>query len=169
MAERGIHIHYLAGNHDFRLAGFLESEIGMMVHADDLAADLDGQPVYIFHGDGILARDYGYRFLKKVLRARWAQRTFRCLHPDFGMRLARGTSITSRAMTRVNPNDDLEYLNFAKKKIAEGYRGVILGHTHRPVEYTEDGGTYVNLGDWIEHFSYGLHDGGRLSLQHFDT
>ncbi|HEY3295809.1 MAG TPA: UDP-2,3-diacylglucosamine diphosphatase [bacterium] len=165
LADHGVAIHYLAGNHDFRLRGFLESDVGMRIHQDTLSAEIGGQPVYIFHGDGVLERDHGYRFVKKVLRNRAAQRVFSCIHPDLAMRLAHGTSVTSRAVIKSNPNDDAEYLSYARKRFAEGYRGVVMGHTHRPVEHKEDGCTYVNLGDWIIHYTFGLHDGTSLGLQ----
>jgi len=168
LVEQGIAVHYLAGNHDFRLRGFLESGVGMQIHSDALPASISGQPVFIYHGDGVLARDHGYRFLKKVLRNRAAQRVFSWLHPDMAMRLARGTSVTSRTIIKSDPNDDLEYLSRARALFAEGYRGVVMGHTHRPVEHTEDGCSYVNLGDWIIHYTFGLHDGSRLSLRRLD-
>jgi UDP-2,3-diacylglucosamine hydrolase len=168
LTDQGIAIHYLAGNHDFRLRGFLESEVGMTIHPNALSADISGQPVYIFHGDGVLARDHGYRLLKTVLRNRAAQKMFSWIHPDIGMRLARGTSVTSRAVIKSDPNDDAEYLSRARTMFAQGYRGVVMGHTHRPVEHVEGENTYVNLGDWIIHYTYGVHDGARLSLKKFE-
>lgn len=80
------------------------------------------------------------------------------------MRLARGTSKTSRAYDRGGPEDDKDYVAFAQRKFAEGFAEVVMGHTHRPMEHREGLNTYVNLGDWIAHFTYGLHDGARLSL-----
>jgi UDP-2,3-diacylglucosamine hydrolase len=164
LTDIGVQGHYLAGNHDFRLHGFLENEVGLQVDLNALPADIGGRAVYIFHGDGILARDHGYRFMKRIFRARWAQRMFSCVHPDVAMRIARGTSLTSRTVIKADPNDDQEYLAFARKKFMEGYADVALGHTHRPMEHQEDNHTYVNLGDWIQHFSYGLHDGRQLRL-----
>jgi UDP-2,3-diacylglucosamine hydrolase len=70
-------------------------------------------------------------------------------------------------MDHGGPEDDRDYLTFARQKFAEGYSGVVMGHTHRPVEHREDSHTYINLGDWITHFTYGLHDGSRLSLLHW--
>jgi UDP-2,3-diacylglucosamine hydrolase len=164
LMDAGVQGHYLAGNHDFRLHGFFEKKIGLHVDLNALPADVGGRAVYIFHGDGILARDHGYRFMKRIFRARWAQSMFSCVHPDLAMRIARGTSITSRTVIKADPNDDHEYLMFAQRKFAEGYADVILGHTHRPVEHREGEHIYVNLGDWIQHFSYGLHDGKQLRL-----
>lgn len=165
LVERGTAVHLLAGNHDFRLRGFLEQSVGMTVHDDELKSEIAGQPTYILHGDGILARDHGYRFLKKLLRNRAAQRAFSLLHPDWAMSLASGTSKTSHVYTKVRPEDDCEYLEFAREKFREGFRNVILGHLHRPYEHAEDENVYVNLGDWITEYTYGIHDGGRLRLQ----
>lgn len=165
LTAAGVAVHYLAGNHDFRLHGFLERTMGMQVHADALTAGINGQTVHIFHGDGVLPRDRGYRLLKRVLRSPVAQRLFLWLHPDLGMGLARSTSKTSRAMDHSGSEDDEHYLTYAQARFAEGCDGVVMGHTHRPVEHTEGHRVYVNLGDWITHFTYGLHDGTRLRLR----
>jgi UDP-2,3-diacylglucosamine hydrolase len=167
LIDQHIPVFYLAGNHDFKLHGFLDAVIGVRTLRDDLAVKVGDQSVYVFHGDGVLARDHGYRFLKKVLRNPAAQRAFSWIHPDWGMTLARGTSKTSRAHERGGVEDDKDYLAFAQQKFAEGYTGVVMGHTHRPVEHHEGPHTYLNLGDWITHFTYGLHDGARLSLRHW--
>jgi UDP-2,3-diacylglucosamine hydrolase len=169
LVEVGVDVHYLAGNHDFRLRGFLEEEVGLRVHLDELSADVAGQSLYISHGDGLLARDHGYRLLKRVLRNRVSQRLFSWLHPDWGMALARGTSVTSRTLIKENPEEDREYLTHAQAKFAEGYQAVVFGHTHRPVEYVEGEHIYVNLGDWITHYSFAVHDGRRLSLRYLDS
>jgi len=169
LAERGIEVHYLAGNHDFRLHGFLESEIGMRVHLNSLSADIGGQSVFVFHGDGILQRDHGYRLVKRILRNRVTQRIFLWLHPDVSMALARGTSVVSRTATRKDPADDEEYLHYARGKFAEGYQAVVMGHSHRPVEHADGARTYVNLGDWITEYTFGVHDGVRLRLHRLEA
>jgi len=165
LADRGITLHYLSGNHDFRLKGFLEYDLGMSIHSDNMATQIGEGAVFVFHGDGLLSRDHGYRLLKRVLRNRVAQAAFSWLHPDFAMRLASDTSKTSRAITTMNANDDAEYLEFARGKFRQGFHGVVMGHTHRPIQHVEGEHTYINLGDWITHYTFGLHDGTRLSLQ----
>jgi UDP-2,3-diacylglucosamine hydrolase len=169
LVEQGVVVYYLAGNHDFRLRGFLENDVGLHVHVNELAVEIAGRPHLIFHGDGILKRDAGYRVMKKVLRNGAAQRIFSWLHPDLAMRLARGTSVTSRAIIKPDPHDDEEFLAWAQGLFAEGYAGVVAGHTHRPVEHIEGDRVYVNLGDWILHYTYGLHDGTRLRLCRLDA
>ncbi len=161
----GTRIHLLAGNHDFRLHGFLETEIGLITHQDAISVQIASQKIFVFHGDGLLATDHGYRLLKKVLRNRVAQRLFLWIHPDIGMWLARGTSKQSRNATKGNPAEDRDYIRFAESMLGGDADGVVLGHAHRPMELQLEGGTYINLGDWIYHYTYAVHDGTLLTLR----
>jgi UDP-2,3-diacylglucosamine hydrolase len=167
LIKAGLALHYLPGNHDFRLQGFLEKEMGIAIYTDAQPFQIGEQKIFVFHGDGILKRDSGYRLLKRVLRSRINQRLFSCLHPDIGMTLARTTSRTSRTRVHYMETDEEEYRAFAENQFARGFHGVVLGHSHHPVQVDFPQGTYVNLGDWIRHFSYGIHDGEHLMLHYW--
>jgi UDP-2,3-diacylglucosamine hydrolase len=167
LVDDGIQVHLLAGNHDFRIHGFLEKEVGLITHQDGAVLQIADQLIFAFHGDGILAKDYGYRLLKKVLRNRFCQFLFSWIHPDVGMLLARGTSKTSRNSTKGNPEQDHEYIAFAQSRFREGFKGVVMGHAHRPMQVEEETGTYINLGDWIIHYTFAIHDGKRLTLERY--
>jgi UDP-2,3-diacylglucosamine hydrolase len=58
---------------------------------------------------------------------------------------------------------------YAKRKFAEGFDGVICGHIHLPKIFDKNGKTFLILGDWIHHFSYGLLHDGKLSLEFFES
>lgn len=165
LVERGVKVHYLAGNHDFRLHGFLEKEIGLTIHPDDFIARVGERLLYIYHGDGILPRDHGYRLLKHILRSPTAQRLFSWIHPDVGMWLAKRASMAGTYDRKGQVDDDAEYVAFAKRKWEEGCQTVILGHSHRPLEVREQDRCFVNLGDWMTHFTYAVHDGDTLTLR----
>jgi len=46
---------------------------------------------------------------------------------------------------------------------------MIFGHRHLPIDFTFPNGTrYINLGDWINYFSYASFDGEQLTLQSYD-
>jgi UDP-2,3-diacylglucosamine hydrolase len=165
----GVQLHYLPGNHDFRLQGFLEREIGAVVYEDAAEFEIGGQKIYAYHGDGILAHDAGYRFWKRVLRSGLNQRLFSWLHPDLGMFLARATSHRSRTAGRYREVDEEEYEAFARGRFSRGFQGVVMGHSHHPRQVEFPNGIYINLGDWIQHFSYGVHDGERLALRYWEA
>ncbi len=167
LTRAGLAVHYLPGNHDFRLKGFLEREIGMVVHEDDAEFQIGEQKIYVYHGDGILGRDGGYRFLKRILRSRINQRLFSLLHPDLGLALARLTSKESRTGEHYLEDDEDEYEAFARGRFARGFQVVVLGHSHHPRFYERPEGIYVNLGDWVEHFSFGIHNGERMTLHYW--
>lgn len=167
LVDDGIQVHLFAGNHDFRIHGFLEKEVGIITHQDGAVLQIAESLIFAFHGDGILARDHGYRLLKRILRNRLCQFLFSWIHPDLGMLLARGTSITSRNTTKGDPLEDDEYIAFARSKFREGFDGVVMGHAHRPMQIDEDSKTYINLGDWIIHYTFAIHDGLRFTLERF--
>jgi len=167
LADCGIQIHYLAGNHDFQLTGFLEEEIGIAVHPCDLDITFDGTRFYIYHGDGLLSRDRGYRLLKRIIRHPVSVALFRLLHPDLGIGIARLTSRMSRdhLSLKYSEKDQAENEAFALKKLKSGYGAIILGHSHLPKRLEFPEGVYLNLGDWMEQFTYAVWDGQRLSLR----
>ena len=46
---------------------------------------------------------------------------------------------------------------------------MIFGHRHLPIDFHFPGGSrYINLGDWINYFTYAEFDGSGLTLQSFN-
>jgi UDP-2,3-diacylglucosamine hydrolase len=162
----GVTIHYLTGNHDFWLDSFFQSELGVLVHTDPVDTLLDGKRFWIAHGDGIMKKDHGYRFLKKILRNPLSIFLYRLLHPDLAYAIAGFFSRLSRSHPAF-PDEDADYVSEAKARFAEGFDFVVMSHTHRPMSWAEDGRFYVNTGDWMRHFSYAKFENGRLSLEYW--
>jgi UDP-2,3-diacylglucosamine hydrolase len=161
---KGISIDYIVGNHDCWLETFFPDVLGIPVHAEPLIRTLQGKKVYIGHGDGMAKKDVGYRILKKIIRNRISVRLYKTLHPTAAFKIALFFSGLSRNHRPVR-NRDEEYAACARTLFREGYDCVVLGHTHRPYELRENGRTYVNTGDWMEHFTFGRLENGRLSLE----
>ena len=70
LAENGVEIHYLIGNHDFLHKDFFEKEIGAKIYQDPISVELNDKKFFLGHGDGLVKNDLGYKILKKVLRRR---------------------------------------------------------------------------------------------------
>jgi UDP-2,3-diacylglucosamine hydrolase len=166
LAEGGTVIHYLAGNHDYWMGDYFSRELGVQTHAEAFDVTLDGKHIHLHHGDGLAANDFGYRLIKPVLRNRVSISLYRWLHPDIGVRLARGSSRTSREYTGAKDfGEDEGLLAYAERKIAQGSDIVVMGHRHRPTLTKVKGGVYVNLGDWITYNSYARMDDGSMELR----
>ncbi len=166
VTRKGHTVLYLAGNHDFAIGDSFSGDLGVRVIHDDVYVTCDGRRFYLFHGDGLAARDGGYRLLKKILRARFSQRLFRLLHPDLGFGLAHRFSHTSRDYTSSKFYGETDGMRVeAGRRIGEGADFVIMGHRHKPALERIGEGVYVNLGDWITHFSYAVFEHGDLTLR----
>jgi UDP-2,3-diacylglucosamine hydrolase len=170
MAEQGIKIHYVAGNHDFWLKDFFPNDLGIPVHKDPFGMTLRGKKFYFHHGDGLALKDTGYRILKKILRSPVSIFLYSLLHPDWTAPIARGSSKTSREYTGTKDFGETDgMIKFAEEKLAEGYDAVIMGHRHKPMEHITPHGSYLNLGDWITFNTYAEFDGKQLLLKVWNT
>lgn len=165
LVRDGSAVTYLAGNHDFAIGEFFSSDLGVRVVEHDLAFTAHGLNFYLFHGDGLALRDDGYRRLKRVLRSPLSQRLYRMLHPDLGFGLARRFSHGSRDYTsgrNFGENDGMRIE--AERRIAAGADIVIMGHRHLPRREAIGDGLYLNLGDWIRHYTYAVCRDGDVAL-----
>ncbi len=165
LKTKGIEIFYFMGNHDFGHYNFFETELGIPVIPNDLEIVLSGKKFFISHGDGKIPNDYGYFFLKKILRNRIAQKLYRFIHPDIGIWLASHSSKKSRYYSQHrNPIDVDPLFEFAKTKIEEGFDFVVMGHSHHVSYINHQHGIYVNLGDWFAEPMFARFNGDSIAL-----
>lgn len=174
LADAGVALEYVVGNHDFGHRNFFEQEIGAKVHFNDIERTIAGRRCYISHGDGKAFNDTGYLILKRVLRAKLSNALFRIVHPDIGIGSAAYASRRSRGYTAQKsyedgPPGESDGLHaFAERKIMnEGFQLVVMGHSHSPRRVDMDGGTYINLGTWLGDRSYLVLDENTLELRRF--
>jgi UDP-2,3-diacylglucosamine hydrolase len=166
LTQRNIPIDYISGNHDFWMGDFFEKQLGVNVHRDALELSWNGQKLHLIHGDGLSPQDKGYRFLKRILRNRLNIWLYRKLPPDWAIPLAKKVSGSSREYTARRDHDFAkDYEQYARGKLNDGFDIVAIGHLHLPVLHNWETGTYINTGDFINHFSYGKLENGKLSLK----
>lgn len=165
LSDAGIQIEYLMGNHDFGHRDFFSDELGIEVIESDIEREHNGKKFYISHGDGKADNDTGYLILRAILRNKISNKIYRFIHPDLGIGLASGSSKKSRAHTSSKEYGENEgMINFAKKKIEDGFDYVIMGHRHKKIILEHKGGKYINLGEWFLEPSYGKFDGEKFDL-----
>ena len=167
LIENDVAVHFFPGNHDCWIRDFFPKQLGVFVHPEEYSMELQSKRIYFFHGDGISKKDTGYRILKKIFRNPVNVFLYRLLHPDLGIPLAKFMAMGSRKHTAGKDFGDADdYLNFAVSKFEQGFDCVIIGHSHKPLLKIIGSNTYINLGDWIQNFSYGKLENGNLTL-HF--
>ena len=170
LIEADVKVNFLRGNHDCWLLDFLSNQVKINILPDIFTTEIDSKKIFIFHGDGILKKDKGYRLLKKIFRHPLNIFLYRWLHPDLGIPLTKLMSRTSRKYTSTKFIDySNEYIDYAAEKFNQGYDYVILGHSHNPLFKKIDNNVLINLGDWISHFSYGQMANGTLSLHYWNS
>lgn len=167
IAER-IPVDYLMGNHDFGHRDFFQTELGIAIHRGDIERHLLGKRFYISHGDGKAANDTGYLILRKILRSPVAQAAYKIIHPDLGIPFAEWVSGRSRLHTderdALRKHDGLKV--FAEKILAEGKADyVVMGHRHEAAIHTVNDGIYINLGDWLRSYTFGIFDNAGFHLE----
>ena len=173
LRDRDIPIYAFTGNHDMWMFGYFEQELNIPVYKKPIRRTIGGKEFMLGHGDGLGPGDHGYKFIKKVFASPTMQWLFARIHPNTGIRLMKFFSGQSRDMTSVPDflGEDREWLiQYCNKVIeTEDVNYFVFGHRHIPLDYLLKNGKsrYINLGDWIKHYSYAVFDGDDVTLERY--
>ncbi|NND77656.1 MAG: UDP-2,3-diacylglucosamine diphosphatase [Flavobacteriales bacterium] len=174
LTDKGIKVYWYYGNHDMWIFDYIPQELGVEMVPNELVKEYGGKRFFLHHGDGLGPGDKGYKVLKQVFRSRLCQWLFARLHPNFGIGVANYFSKTSRNAEQdykkgFQGEENEWLLTFCKDKLKEEHFDyLIFGHRHLPLDIAIDQSRYVNLGDWIHHFTYAVFDGQQLELKKFE-
>jgi UDP-2,3-diacylglucosamine hydrolase len=166
LAESGTKVMWIAGNHDCWGSDVLKDDLGLDYQFGPWRGSIAGWGAVVEHGDGLrVVEDRRYRALRAVLRNRLAIRAFRLLHPDFGHRLAMGSSHASRTYRARDYGRGLRDVAMQTLAREPSLDLLIFGHTHVPtIERAPSGGVYANAGGWMEDPTFLRIDEDRVAL-----
>ena len=147
LKDKGIDVQIFTGNHDLWM--------------------------YVGHGDGIGPGDYGFKFMKRIFKSRLAQILYGFLHPYIAFKIARYFSYNSRRMNEEEKfmGEDKEWqIIFAKEVLQkEHFDYFLFGHRHIVLDIPiGERSTFINLGDWMIHFTYAEFDGNTCKIKYFE-
>lgn len=173
LKDKGIDIHVFTGNHDLWMYGYFEEELKVPVHHDSIQFEFGGKKFFVGHGDGIGPGDNGFKFMKRIFKSKAAQVLYGMLHPYIAFKVARFFSHNSRRANEEEAflGDDKEWqIIYAKEVLKkEHYDYFLFGHRHivldKPIA---ENTTFINLGDWIIHFTYAEFDGNICKIKYFE-
>jgi UDP-2,3-diacylglucosamine hydrolase len=174
ITDSGIPVHFFTGNHDMWMRDYFPAELGIDIFREPITREYNGKKFYLGHGDGLGPGDHGYKFIKKVFANPVCQWLFARFHPNFGMSVAqywsRKSRIANGAKDEEFHGEEKEWLvTYAKEMLQkEHFDYFIFGHRHLPLDIKlNDTSRYVNLGEWVNYYSYAVFEGDKVELKYF--
>ncbi|KAA3624320.1 MAG: UDP-2,3-diacylglucosamine diphosphatase [Bacteroidetes bacterium] len=175
LRDNGLPVYFFIGNHDMWMFKYFEEEMGIPIYRKPIIREIHGKTFFIGHGDGLGPGDHGYKMIKKIFANPICQWLFARLHPNFGIKLANFWSSKSREANKHENEflgEDKEWLiAYCNRKLETlDIDYFVFGHRHLPIDHLLKNGKtrYVNLGDWLNFYSYAVFDGEELKLEYFD-
>lgn len=175
LSDSGVEVHFFTGNHDVWVFDYLPNELGLILHRDEYKVKLGEKSFFLAHGDGLDATDKGYLFLKKIFTNKTLQWMFARLHPNFSLSLGHRWSKSSRLAKGFHGEgfkgtDNEGLYIFAQSYLEkEKFDFFVFGHRHVMIDLPiGENSRFINLGDWITHFSYGVFDGTEFKLKQYN-
>jgi len=166
LAQSGVRVIFVEGNHEFRIAEACRDGLGIETFPGEGTLELGGRKIWLAHGDRADPKDYGYRFLYFALRNRVTAAVASLVPPRFAWWMARLASDGSRAYVgnRGERLNDL-YRTVTRAKVEQGYFAALFGHSHQPALEAVGPGWFGNCGDWVLNRTYLYFDGDRFELR----
>ncbi|MGE0000598.1 MAG: UDP-2,3-diacylglucosamine diphosphatase [Fimbriimonadaceae bacterium] len=156
-SKQGTKIYFTPGNHDAFLRRLNGSQFGNIEIGHTFVHETtDGLRLQVVHGDLF---DKSVKYVPVAWLAAWAYESVTVFNGWVnGRRVARGkepmdfSSVFKKRLKKYfSRKNDFEGTLLAQA-MANGYDGVVCGHIHRPtLQMDEEGGWYMNAGDWVEH------------------
>ncbi len=172
LSDKGIKIHYFAGNHDLWLKDYFHKELNFNVYLKPTILTLRNKRFFIAHGDGLSPKEKNYRLVKKYIFLNpiinWI--FGRILHPDTAFKIAMKFSDSSCAKTpKFDPEKEplVNYAaNYAQRHNIDYF---VIGHIHVAQKIKlNPKATMLILGDWLKLFTYAMFDGENIYLKTFN-
>lgn len=172
LCDSGIPVTFFTGNHDMWMFDYLQDELGVKIYREPVTREFGGKKFFLAHGDGLGPGDYGYKFIKKVFASPVCQWLFARIHPNLGISIANYWSRRSRMANgekETFKGEENEHLvQFVKETlIKEHFDYFIFGHRHLPLQLQVNSSWYINLGEWVNYFTYAVFDGEKLELKSY--
>ena len=114
--------------------------------------------------------------MKLILSNSFFIKMYRLIHPDLGLWLGKYFSQKNKLLSGEEDlkfkGEDKEWLiQFCEKKLSKEHIDYfIFGHRHLPIVHQlKSKSKYINLGDWITHYTYGVFDGKTFNLRTYSA
>lgn len=180
LADRGVKITWVTGNHDVWLFDYLRDQLNMTVLKGCTIVETAGKRILIAHGDDVGVQPVMYRITRYLFYNKVCQWLYAAIHPRWTYPIANGWSNENR--TKRDPQEQKVISERAAQRLLDFSRdfysqhpdieAFVYGHLHiaRMNDAMESMPPVIFLGDWISLFTYAKIDvnSGELSLNYFE-
>lgn len=171
LADSGIKIVWLKGNHDIWIFDYLPKELGIEVKDGSIIEEINGKKFFLSHGDGVGKLDPKFKFIRGLFRNKTCQWLFSGIHPRWTVPFAYNWSSYSRKGGEARGIPDETLLKNLKEFVKAYHMDhpeidyYIFGHVHvLSREEIISGCEMIVLGEWIHTFSYARLDEKGLEI-----
>ena len=179
LADAGVRLTWVTGNHDVWLFDYLRDQLNMTVLNGHTVVQAGGKRVLIAHGYDVGVQPAMYRFTSCCFYNKVCQWLYAAIHPRWTYPIATGWSSENR--TRRDPNQQAAIAERAATRLIDFSReysaqhpdveAFVYGHIHlaRMNDNLPGMPPVVFLGEWINLCSYLVLDtDGHMELKFFE-
>lgn len=183
MSDKGIRLHFFAGNHDCWMTDYFTKEFGAVVHHKSYIFEDHGKVFRLSHGDEeYTSMSLRLKWMYRLFNSKVARFFYAAIHPRWTVGFAYWLSLRSRKrglkksvegrVPHAYRNDyfdvENEWLVKKTKEFVEKDPSIdfyLFGHRHIMLDLAlKDQKRCIILGDWISYDSYAVWDGELLQL-----
>ena len=175
LADKGVKITFITGNHDMWAKDYLERECGIKTFFAPQTVELAGKRLFVAHGDNMNIKNQPVlRLMNATFRSRIARVLFSWLvHPDLALKFGKwwsGKSRKSHSMETLTEKSLDFLIDYARGYKAENPTTdyIIFGHMHYPYDLSQEQLRVLFLGCWEGDATYAALDSeGNIELKTF--
>ena len=178
LADSGVKITWVTGNHDVWLFDYLRDQLGMRVLKGHTVVETAGKRILISHGDDVGVQPVMYRFTRWCFYNKVCQWLYAAIHPRWTYPVATGWSNENRTgrdparQQAVSERAAERLIDFSRDFYAShpDVEAFVYGHLHiARMNEVEGMPPVIFLGDWISLCTYVVLDSnGNFSLNYFE-
>jgi UDP-2,3-diacylglucosamine pyrophosphatase LpxH len=174
LAQRGIEVIYIPGNHDAPMRGLHGQEFGgVRIELDAVHIGADGRRYRVSHGDEFDPEQIGRGWMQHFGEAMhrficWSNRRLHAMRQRLEL-----PYLPLSIIVKSHIGKALAYIRAYEERVVKdarerGFDGHICGHIHFGHVRELNGVLYLNDGDWVEHCTALIEDhAGAMELIHW--
>jgi len=178
VADSGVSITWVTGNHDVWLFDYLRDQIGMTVLHGHTLVNVLGKRLLISHGDDVGVQPAMYRFTRWCFYNKVCQWLYAAIHPRWTYPIATAWSNDNRSkrdpeqLKMISERAAGRLIDFSREHSSVHHEvdAYIYGHIHLArIVSGQDVPPVIFLGEWITLNSYVvLDENGNFTLNYFE-